>query len=103
MFILQNVETPDELEALLGKIRADIEKLGGAVDNNTRLGKRGFARPMQKQEAGQYVVVNFRVEGEQLNHLRDRLKLNESIFRVQFIRQKDDQKAPAGAGSKSHG
>ena len=66
-------------------VRAEIEKLGGKVASCTRLGKREFARPMQKQLSGHYGLIAFQLEGDKVGALQARLKLDEQVFRVQVV------------------
>ncbi len=89
MVIFPDVMKDEAVEGALERIEGEIEKAGGKVDSKTRMGRRSFARPMQKQNAGQYLVVGFRIDGASLMALQGRLKLNEDIFRVQIV------KAPA--------
>ena len=62
MIIFPESMKEEDLETALEKIGTEIEKLGGTVGNKTRLGRRTFARPMQKHTAGQYSVVGFSLE-----------------------------------------
>jgi ribosomal protein S6 len=87
MFILPKKLGDDDLDGALNSIREEIEKAGGDVQATTRLGKRGFARPMKKQDAGHYYVIDFEMEGEQISDLLARLKLNENSFRVQIVKK----------------
>ncbi len=73
------------LEEAIGRVRAEIKKLGGEVDSTTRLGKRAFARVMKKKEAGTYVLITFSMDGSQVGPLQARLKLNEEVFRIQVV------------------
>jgi ribosomal protein S6 len=66
-------------------VRAEIEKLGGKVTSSTRLGKREFARPMQKQQSGHYGLIAFQLGGDKVAALQARLKLDEQVFRVQVV------------------
>ncbi len=86
MFIFPKTLSNEELEEALGTVREEIEKHDGTIKSLTRLGKRQFARPMQKQDAGYYVVITFDIEGDQIAALRKRFKLNEKVFRVQIVR-----------------
>ena len=91
---LKDTEWDDAVEA----VRAEIEKLGGGVTSKTRLGKRDFARPMQKQQSGHYGLVAFRLAGDKVAALQARLKLNEQVFRVQVV-----SAPPAAAPKKGTG
>ena len=95
MFIFPETVRDEDLEAALDKVSGEIEKAGGKVDSTTRLGRRSFARPMHKQNAGQYTVIGFLLPGDKVRPLQARLKLNEQIFRVQIVRA--PEVAPAKA------
>ena len=75
-----------DIEEALGKVRAEIKKHGGEVESTTRLGKRVFARKMDNQDAGQYVIMTFKMKTDQVKPLMVRFKMNEEIFRVQIVR-----------------
>lgn len=66
-------------------VAAEIDKLGGKVTSQTRLGKRDFARPMQKQHSGHYGLIAFQLGGDKIAALQARLRLNEQVFRVQVV------------------
>jgi len=48
------------------------------------LGKRTFARPMQKCDHGVYVRIRFELDSASLATLRERYHLVEDLFRVQL-------------------
>ncbi len=100
MFIFPESLNDEALETGIGRVRGEIEKLGGAVDSVTRLGKRAFARPLARRHtAGYYVVINFKLAGDQIAPLRERLKLGGEVFRFQFVRRE----APAPVAEVSSG
>lgn len=86
MIIFPDAIKDEALDAALEKVEAEIEKSGGKVESKTRMGRRQFARPMDKQTTGQYMVVNFKMDGSKLTALQGRFKLNEDIFRIQIVR-----------------
>lgn len=87
MLIFSESFKDDRLEAAVDKIKAEIEKTGGKVGGATRLGRRPFARPLDKESAGHYVVVSFELAPDKVSALQARFKLNEEIFRIQIVRQ----------------
>lgn len=88
MFIFPESLNDEALEAAVGRVRAEIERAGGAVESATRLGKRVFARPLARRHtSGHYVVINFKSAGNQIAPLRERLKLGGEVFRFQFVRR----------------
>jgi len=96
MFIFRDDLKEEALEAAVEKVRAEIKKAGGEVDSTTRMGRRAFARTMQKKSGGQYVILAFRCDGSQIAPLLARYKLNEEVFRVQILQA--PPAAPASAG-----
>lgn len=87
---LKDTEWDDAVET----VRAEIKKLGGDMSSCTRLGKREFARPMQKQHSGHYGLMAFQLDGDKVAALQARLKLNEQVFRVQVVVAPDAPPAP---------
>jgi ribosomal protein S6 len=64
------------------------------------MGKRPFARPMGKQDAGFYIVMLMDLEGDKIKQLQARLKHNEDVFRAQFVRAKEPSTEDAAAQAK---
>jgi ribosomal protein S6 len=93
MLIFPETLKDESLEAAMEKVSGEIEKAGGRVENKTRLGRRAFARRMQRQVAGHYAVVGFRLAGGKIRPLQARFKLNEDIFRIQIVAV-EEPKAP---------
>lgn len=94
MVIFPESMRDEALDAAFEKVAGEIEKLGGKVENKTRLGRRAFARPLKKHSAGHYAVIGFFLDGQKVAPLQARFKLNEDIFRVQIVRAVE---APAEA------
>lgn len=100
MFILPKSLTDEQLDGALESVRQDVIRFGGEVKNTVRLGKRPFARPMKKQDAGYYYVLDFDIEGEQITPLKNRLKLNEFVFRVQIVCKEENAGAPLAVAAE---
>jgi ribosomal protein S6 len=94
---LKDTDCDETVEA----VRAEIEKLGGKMTSSTRLGKRDFARVMQKQRSGHYGLIAFQLDGDKVGPLQARLKLNDQIFRVQVVTA--PEAAPAAAKEAADG
>lgn len=88
LFIFPETLDEAQLDQSIDSVKIELEKLGGALESSTRLGKRSFARPMKKKKGGFYVVIMFRLDGEQIDAFKHRLKLVTNVFRAQFV-QKD--------------
>ncbi|MDA0991515.1 MAG: 30S ribosomal protein S6 [Verrucomicrobia bacterium] len=74
-----------QLEKALDRIGEDLKKLGGEINDKKVIGRRAFARPMQKQYEGVYVDLQVTLSPDQVSALNARFKLNQDIFRVQIL------------------
>ena len=64
----------------------DLERLGVAVGDVVEVvGKRTFARPMQKRDHGVFARIRFELPPANLATLRERYRLIEDLFRVQIL------------------
>ena len=85
MIIFQETLKETDWDGAVDGVRAEIEKLGGKLTSSTRLGKRDFARVMQKRQSGHYGLIAFQMAGDKVAALQARLKLDERIFRAQIV------------------
>lgn len=84
LIILAQPVEEQTLEDKLDKIRAEITKQGGTVEHTTRMGRQTFARRMKRKDTGFYILLTFTIDPAKIEHLRERYKLNEDVFRVQI-------------------
>lgn len=85
MIIFREDLKDTDWDTAVAAVDAEIQKLGGSVSSTTRLGKREFARPLQKQVSGHYGLMAFQLAGDKVAPLLARLKLDEQVFRVQVV------------------
>lgn len=99
VFILSDSLQDEALQQAAGRVRAEIEKLGGEVQREQVVGRRSFARRMQKRDAGCYVLYEFKLAPDKVDALKSRYALSEEIFRFQINRlsEQDLRKAAAAA------
>lgn len=86
LFIFPDAMADVALTDAIKRIQGEVEKLGGTIMAAEILGRRTFARRMQKQEAGHYVQMMFQLDPAQVVTLRGRYRLSDDIFRVQIVR-----------------
>ena len=85
LFIFPETLDEEGLDQAIDGVKTELEKLGGAIESTTRMGKKTFARPLKKQKAGLYVVMMFNIDGTKLDAFKARLKLTTNVFRHQFV------------------
>lgn len=105
MFIFSDSLKDNVLEEAVSKAKSELEQLGGAVRNTTKLGRRRFARSMQKREQGHYYLITFDLDPLKIDALHARYRLNDDVFRVQLVRveEKKQEAAPAPAEAAANG
>ena len=85
LFILAETVRDENVEAFAEKIRAEIERGGGVIEQTFPLGRRAFAAALKKREGGFYLRVDFQVAPDKLAAIQSRFKMNEDIFRMQIV------------------
>jgi ribosomal protein S6 len=93
MYIFANVAKEDSIDGLVEKASNEISRLNGKVLSTTVLGKKSFARTMQKKESGVYVKIRFEIDPAQVALLQSRYRLLEDFFRVQILTVDDRREA----------
>ncbi|MCL1887259.1 MAG: 30S ribosomal protein S6 [Kiritimatiellaeota bacterium] len=85
LYIFSGQAKDDSLDKSVEKMGAEITRLGGELLETEILGKRTFARPMNKRENGVYVRIRFNLDPLQVTPLLNRYHLVEELFRVQIL------------------
>ena len=85
LYIFAGSAKDDVLDKQIDKVRGEITRLSGNVLTTEVLGKRTFARPMQKRDNGVYVKIRFELDPSQVSVLLGRYRLTEDVFRVQIL------------------
>ena len=85
LFIFATVAKDEALDTQIEKASAEITRLSGKVLSAQSLGKKNFARTMQKRDSGVYVKIRFELDPAQVAALKARYQLLEDFFRVQIL------------------
>ena len=81
-----DVEDP-KAQSWVKFVSDEIAKAGGSLHGKPNWwGKRAFAYPINKKEAGYYLVVECMAEGGALDELERQLRLADDIVRHKLIR-----------------
>lgn len=82
-FILDNRGKEDSIEAIIEGVKKDIGAVQGDIANVENLGKRDFIRVTDKKfTGGTYVQVTFAAPAAGPAQLKERLRLNNSVYRT---------------------
>ena len=82
-FILDNRGKEDSIEQIVEGVKKEIAAVQGDISAVETLGKKDFARVTDPKLTGAtYVQVNFAAPAEGPAQLRERLRLNNSVYRT---------------------
>lgn len=82
-FILDNRGKEDTIEQILEGVKKDIAAVQGDISNIENLGKRDFVRVTDKRLTGAtYVQVAFAAPASGPAQLKERLRLNNNVYRT---------------------
>ena len=82
-FILDNRGRQETIEQIVDGVKKEIVAVQGEVTGVETLGKRDFARVTDRKFTGAaYVHVAFSAPPDAPAHLRERLRLNSSVYRT---------------------
>ena len=101
LFILAETVRDENVEEFAAKARTEIERLGGVIEQTLNLGRRPFAVPLHKREGGVYVRIDFMMEPDKFKDLQPRFRLNENVFRMQFVCMAKERRLAATAKAKA--
>ena len=74
----------DDLEGALGRYADELQKLGATIESTEALGRKTFARTIDKRDAALYGKVRFAAEPGVIDAARTRFRLYEETLRVQY-------------------
>lgn len=87
LYIL-NIQGKDEgLKEAIDGIEKEITTLGGKVNGTQKMDKRKFERNPGKIDSGFYVNIQFSLVEDKLEGLRQKLTLNNVVYRQFYLRQ----------------
>ena len=97
MVIIDGDVEDTDAQARVKSITDSITKAGGTIHGKPDWwGKRAFAYPINKKEAGYYLVVECVAAGGALDELERQLRLADDIVRHKLIRLPDAEAARRG-------
>lgn len=82
-FILDNRGKEETIDQIVEGVKKEIAAVKGEVTATEAVGKRDFIRVTDKKfTGGHYVQIDFTGPADAPAHLRERLRLNTSVYRT---------------------
>ena len=85
LFIFAGAARDEALDKMIDAVSVEITTQSGSILSTEVLGKKTFARTMQKRDNGVYVKIRFEIEPDAIDKLIKRYRLLDDVFRVQFL------------------
>jgi len=85
VYILDLRKVEDEGKAFSEEFAKKIGEMGGTVTETTLMGRKQFAREINKRKAGVYINFFFEMDPAQEKTLREVYRLDERILRTLII------------------
>ena len=84
LVISSSAVTEDGLEKAIERFAEELKALGAEIESTEALGRRPFARVLAKRDHGLFATVRFDAEPDAIAKMRERFRLYEDTFRIQF-------------------
>jgi small subunit ribosomal protein S6 len=82
-FILDNRGKEETIDQIVDGVKKVIAEVNGEVTGVESIGKKDFARVTDKKLTGaHYVHINFSAPADGPKNLREKLRLNSSVYRT---------------------
>ena len=84
LVIFSDAVRDDDLEKALGRFADELQKLGATIEGTEAIGRKTFARTIDKRDAALYGKVRFDAEPAAIAPMRERFRLYEDTLRIRF-------------------
>ena len=83
-----NAKIEDEERAnAVAKVKALIERFGGAIANVDEWGKKKLADEIQKMKEGYYYFIQFEAETSAPKEIESRIRIMDNVIRYLIVKQ----------------
>ncbi|MGC6457484.1 MAG: 30S ribosomal protein S6 [Akkermansiaceae bacterium] len=86
LIVLNTKETETSIDEVVGSVSKELEEEGAKLDEIKQLGRKKFAYNARKLDGGHYVNYIFEADGETIDKIKARLKLNNLVHLQHYQR-----------------
>ncbi len=87
LFILDPNLTDEARAAVMARIDAAINGVGGTVENVDEWGRRKLAYEIDHLQEGDYTLINFQADPDQIEELERILRITDAVKRSMITRR----------------
>ena len=85
LYIISAKQTEEQREAIIAKVQKMVEDRNGSVEKIDKWGMKKLAYPIQFQNEGFYVLMNFELNPLEVRGLENALNIMEPIVRKMIV------------------
>ncbi len=85
VFILNTRKNADDGKAYMAELEEFIKTQGGEMLEVVAMGRKQFAREINKIKAGMYWNFSFNIDAEKAESIRDKYRLDERVIRMLIL------------------
>ena len=86
IFILRPSLADEEIPPMLEKVKATVEKAGGAVEHLANWGKKKLAYEIKQEKKGVYVQLNYRGNGTVVAEAERLFRLDDAVLKFLTVK-----------------
>lgn len=98
LFILRPSLADEDIQKMLDKVKATVEKAGGSVEQLANWGKRKLAYEIKQEKKGVYVQLHYRGNGTVVSEVERLFRLEDAALKYLTVKIEDHRLRPAEAG-----
>ncbi|OGV39011.1 MAG: 30S ribosomal protein S6 [Lentisphaerae bacterium GWF2_49_21] len=83
IFILDERQVDDQGKAFAEEISELIKRIGGSLEETVPMGRKQFARKIEKKKSGIYYDFVFSVDEAKVKEVKDKYRLDKRVLRMQ--------------------
>ncbi len=95
LFVLRPSLADADIQKMLDRVKATVEKAGGAVEYLSNWGKRKLAYEIKQEKKGVYVQLNYRGNGAVVAELERLFRLDDAALKYLTVKIEDNKLPPA--------
>ena len=84
VILILNDQKVENAESFAASFAETVAKLGGKIENSKVMGRRTFARPIGKKNAGTYVNLEIQLDTDKVEELKDHYRLDNQVLRLEI-------------------
>ena len=86
-FVVSAKIEDEERANAVAKVKALIERFGGAITNVDEWGKKKLAYEIQKMKEGYYYFIQFEAETSAPKEIESRIRIMDNVIRYLIVKQ----------------